>query len=154
MTDAKIEKVMTSNLLYTLFFTDGSSLEIYKSQFRGVSRPKTCSESGRKNRRTEALFPGYFSTERKSGEKPFNNNSSTQLIFLLMLERNLTVASVEKRDDKYGIWPEMSTPFSLPCILFGDRKPQRGDSIVIECEGDNIVGALWNGTRILGPARP
>lgn len=38
MTDAKIEKVMTSNLLYTLFFTDGSSLEIYKSQFRGVSR--------------------------------------------------------------------------------------------------------------------
>ena len=62
-----------------------------------------------------------------------------------MLERNLTVASVEKRDDKYGIWPEMSTPFSLPCILFGDRKPQRGD---------NIVGALWNGTRILGPARP
>ena len=36
-----------------------------------------------------------------------------------MLERNLTVASVEKRD-----------------------------------EGDNIVGALWNGTRILGPARP
>ena len=71
-----------------------------------------------------------------------------------MLERNLTVASVEKRDDKYGIWPEMSTPFSLPCILFGDRKPQRGDSIVIECEGDNIVGALWNGTRILGPARP
>ena len=40
MTDAKIEKVMTSNLLYTLFFTDGSSLEIYKSQFRGVSRPK------------------------------------------------------------------------------------------------------------------
>lgn len=48
----------------------------------------------------------------------------------------------------------MSTPFSLPCILFGDRKPQRGDSIVIECEGDNIVGALWNGTRILGPARP
>ena len=31
-----------------------------------------------------------------------------------MLERNLTVASVEKRDDKYGIWPEMSTPFSLP----------------------------------------
>ena len=90
------------------------------------------------------MFPGYFSTERKSGEKPFNNNSSTQLIFLLMLERNLTVASVEKRDDKYGIWPEMSTPFSLPCILFGDRKPQRGDSIVIECEGDNIVGALWN----------
>ena len=71
-----------------------------------------------------------------------------------MLERNLTVASVEKRDDKYGIWPEMSTPFSLACILFGDRKPQRGDSIVIECEGDNIVGALWNGTRILGPARP
>lgn len=100
------------------------------------------------------MFPRYFSTERKSGEKPFNNNSSTQLIFLLMLERNLTVASVEKRDDKYGIWPEMSTPFSLPCILFGDRKPQRGDSIVIECEGDNIVGALWNGTRILGPARP
>ena len=40
MTDAKIEKVMTSNLLYTLFFTDGSSLEIYKSHFRGVSRPK------------------------------------------------------------------------------------------------------------------
>ena len=40
MTDAKIEKVMTSNLLYTLFFTDGSSLEIYKSQFRGVSRTK------------------------------------------------------------------------------------------------------------------
>ena len=61
-----------------------------------------------------------------------------------MLERNLTVASVEKRDDKYGIWPEMSTPFSLPCILFGDRKPQRGDSIVIECEGDNIVGAAFS----------
>ena len=38
-----------------------------------------------------------------------------------MLERNLTVASVEKRDDKYGIWPEMSTPFSLPCILFGEN---------------------------------
>lgn len=40
MTDAKIKKVMTSNLLYTLFFADGSSLEIYKSQFRGASRPK------------------------------------------------------------------------------------------------------------------
>lgn len=40
MTDAKIQRVMTSNLLYTLFFTDGSSCEIYKSQFRGTARPK------------------------------------------------------------------------------------------------------------------
>lgn len=71
-----------------------------------------------------------------------------------MVERHLTVASVEKRDDKYGIWPEMSTPFSLPCILFGDRKPQRGDSLVIECEGETITGAIWNGRRILGISGP
>lgn len=71
-----------------------------------------------------------------------------------MFERNLTVSSVEKRDDKYGIWPEMSTPFSLPCVLFGDRKPQRGDNILLECEGEYIIGAVFNGTRILGPSQP
>ncbi len=40
MKDAKIQKVMTSNSLYTLFFADGTSLELYRSQFRGVTRPK------------------------------------------------------------------------------------------------------------------
>lgn len=85
MTDAKIEKVMTSNLLYTLFSQTAVRSKFTKANFAAfpVRRPETCSESGRKNRRTEALFPGYFSTERKSGEKPFNNNSSTQLIFCL-----------------------------------------------------------------------
>lgn len=40
MKDAKIQKVMTSNLLYTLFFADGTFLELYRSQFRGTIRPK------------------------------------------------------------------------------------------------------------------
>ncbi len=37
--EARIKKVMTSNYLYTLFFDDGTSLEIYKTKFRGTRRP-------------------------------------------------------------------------------------------------------------------
>ena len=35
----KIEKVMESNYLYTLFF-DGVSIELYKSYFKRCGRPK------------------------------------------------------------------------------------------------------------------
>ena len=31
---------MVSNLLYTLFFEDGMTIEIYRSKFRGYPRPK------------------------------------------------------------------------------------------------------------------
>ncbi len=37
--EARIKKVMTSNYLYTLFFDDGTSLEINKTKFRGTRRP-------------------------------------------------------------------------------------------------------------------
>ncbi len=70
----------------------------------------------------------------------------------MLLERTLKIASVEKREDRYGIWPEMATPFSLPCHIFGDRKPQRGDTIMIEYQGDDIVGAVLNEVRIMSPA--
>ncbi len=67
-----------------------------------------------------------------------------------MTDRHLIIAFVEKRNDEYGIWPEMSTPFSLSCVLFGDRKPQRSDSL---CEGEALTGTIWNGRRILGNFR-
>ena len=70
----------------------------------------------------------------------------------MLLERTLKIASVEKREDGYGIWPEMATPFSLPCHIFGDRKPQREDTIMIEYQGDDIVGAVLNEGRIMSPA--
>ena len=73
MTDAKIEKVMTSNLLYTLFFTDGSSLEIYKSQFRGVSRPKAGDMFGIRQflswRHGTSVFPIRNPAGRTDGRK-------------------------------------------------------------------------------------
>ncbi len=37
--EARIKKVVTSNYLYTLFFDDGTSLEINKTKFRGTRRP-------------------------------------------------------------------------------------------------------------------
>ncbi len=37
---AEIKKVMTSNYLYTLFFEDGTKIEIYKSYFKHSGRPK------------------------------------------------------------------------------------------------------------------
>ena len=37
---AKIERVMTSNYLYTLFFKDGTKIEISKSYFNQSGRPK------------------------------------------------------------------------------------------------------------------
>ena len=37
--EARIKKVMTSNYLYTLFFDDGTSLEINNTKFRGTRRP-------------------------------------------------------------------------------------------------------------------
>lgn len=37
--EARIKKVMTSNYLYTLFFDNGTSLEINKTKFRGTRRP-------------------------------------------------------------------------------------------------------------------
>ena len=57
----------------------------------------------------------------------------------MLLERTLKIASVEKREDRYGIWPEMATPFSLPCHIF-------------EYQGDDIVGAVLNEVRIMSPA--
>lgn len=39
--EGRIVKVMISNYLYTLFFEDGTSLEIYKTKFRGIKRPRT-----------------------------------------------------------------------------------------------------------------
>ena len=37
---AKIERVMTSNYLYTLFFGDDTKIEICKSYFNRSGRPK------------------------------------------------------------------------------------------------------------------
>lgn len=67
MTDAKIEKVMTSNLLYTLFFTDGSSLEIYKSQFQG--RRHVRNPAGRTDGRKHC-FPDISQRKGSQGKNP------------------------------------------------------------------------------------
>ena len=38
--EAKIQKVMISNYLYTLFFDDETKIEVYKTRFRGMKRPR------------------------------------------------------------------------------------------------------------------
>lgn len=65
-----------------------------------------------------------------------------------MLTRTVKIARVEKKDDKYGIWPEMSVPFSLPCSVFKNGAPKIGDEITAEYKDDKIVGAVHNGTRL------
>ena len=66
--EARIKKVMTSNYLYTLFFDDGTSLEINKTKFRGTRRP----HAGDLFKLTEKSLPDGKTESRKLKANSFN----------------------------------------------------------------------------------